>query len=59
MASCSSRISVIQFFKTVEGVLSTSKRSWKQFDQTFHDIDHPVSFPEGAYLKCGYYRLGD
>jgi len=59
MASCSSRISVIQFFETVEGVLSTSKRSWKQFDQTFHDIDHPVSFPEGAYLKCGYYRLGD
>jgi len=59
MASCSSRVSVHQFFETVEGVLFASKRSWKQLDQTFHDIDHPVSFPEGAYLKCGYYRFTD
>jgi 23S rRNA (cytosine1962-C5)-methyltransferase len=26
-------------------------------DATAHDIDHPISFKEGAYLKCGYYKF--
>ena len=27
--------------------------------KTFHDIDHPIRIPEGAYLKCGYYKFID
>jgi len=56
MASCSSRISSDDFFDTVHVELRKTGRFFKEIDRTFHDIDHPISFPEGAYLKCGYFR---
>lgn len=56
MASCSSRISATEFFELVERKLATSAYKWSVQEQTFHDIDHPITFPEGAYLKCGYYK---
>ena len=57
MASCSSRVSSPDFFTRVEKELDRSGRKWQKTAQTAHDMDHPVGFPEGAYLKSGYYRL--
>ena len=57
MASCSSRISKEVFFSLVEETFNESGSTFLPFAQTFHDVDHPVTFPEGAYLKCGYYQL--
>lgn len=57
LASCSSRVSSQTFFDINKQVLNQYKRPFKNILKTFHDIDHPVSFPEGAYLKCGYYKF--
>lgn len=56
-ASCSARVPADQFFATVERALKKSGRGYQLLERTFHDADHPVGFPEGAYLKAGYYRL--
>ncbi len=56
LASCSSRVSAQQFFSEIETALMMSRNSFEKLDKTFHDIDHPISFKEGAYLKCGYYK---
>jgi 23S rRNA (cytosine1962-C5)-methyltransferase len=57
MASCSSRIKADVYFELVQRQLMESSRKFKYLEQTFHDVDHPVGFPEGAYLKSVYYRL--
>lgn len=57
LASCSSRITSRQFFDISENGLSKTGRAFRLEDKTFHDSDHPIGFPEAAYLKCGYYRL--
>lgn len=59
LASCSSRISADDFFAAAESGIKVTGRSFQLEEKTFHDIDHPVTFPEGAYLKAGYYRLDD
>lgn len=58
LASCSARVAAEDFFAANERALQQSRIRWKLLDQTYHDVDHPIGFPEGAYLKCGYYRLG-
>lgn len=55
LASCSSRISAEVFFNINKEAL---KNKFSLIDKTFHDIDHPIAFKEGAYLKCGYYKMG-
>jgi 23S rRNA (cytosine1962-C5)-methyltransferase len=57
LASCSSRVTADEFFSINEKILRVSGKKFKILDMTYHDIDHPISFPEGAYLKCGYYRF--
>ena len=57
MASCSSRVSADEFFRTVIHEFEHSNKKFEEINRTFHDIDHPIGFPEGAYLKCGYFRL--
>ena len=57
MASCSSRIANQVFYKAIEETLRISGRQFSCLEKTFHDIDHPVTFPEGAYLKTGYYQF--
>lgn len=57
LASCSSRITADVFFDINTAVLDAQKRSYTQGHQSYHDIDHPIGFPEGAYLKCGYYQF--
>lgn len=58
MASCSSRIIATDFFTLVEETLATQPLKVKIIQKTHHDIDHPINFAEGAYLKCGYYKIG-
>ena len=64
MASCTSRISSDEFFEIIEtSVLQAIRNkhmgisSYKILNKTFHDIDHPVTFPEGSYLKTIYVEL--
>ncbi|MDT0558634.1 class I SAM-dependent rRNA methyltransferase [Ichthyenterobacterium sp. W332] len=57
LASCSSRVSSRAFFDINLGVLKRQDRLFRVIDTTYHDIDHPVTFPEGAYLKCAYYQF--
>ncbi len=57
MASCSSRVSADLFFDTIEKSMVSTGRYFELLEKTFHDVDHPVGFPEGAYLKAGYYKL--
>lgn len=59
LASCSSRVQSQAFFDINKQVLNATNRSYKVLLKTEHDTDHPVAFPEGAYLKCGYYRFID
>ncbi|TNJ46410.1 class I SAM-dependent methyltransferase [Tamlana fucoidanivorans] len=59
MASCSSRVLTQDFFEINTHALASSKRAFKTILKTGHDLDHPVGFAEGAYLKCGYYRFID
>ncbi|GAB4162287.1 MAG: 23S rRNA (cytosine(2499)-C(5))-methyltransferase [Winogradskyella sp.] len=57
LASCSSRVMAQSFFDLNQNVLNAQGRLFETILKTNHDVDHPVSFPEGAYLKCGYYRF--
>lgn len=59
LASCSSRVLTDIFYDINNEVLNTMKRPFKVLLKTQHDTDHPISFPEGAYLKTGYYRFLD
>jgi len=56
LASCSSRVTPVDFFRINEEALKTSGRKFSVIDKTYHDSDHPISFTEGEYLKCGYYH---
>jgi 23S rRNA (cytosine1962-C5)-methyltransferase len=59
LASCSSRVTSTAFYDINEQTLIATKRSFSTEQKTQHDIDHPIGFEEGAYLKCGYYRFHD
>ena len=58
LASCSSRVSAEQFFELTEETVGKIAPDYAVLEKTQHDIDHPVGFPEGAYLKCIYFKLG-
>lgn len=49
LASCSSRVTESQFFETVERASQYPFVNKVTFQ---HALDHPIRFPEGAYLKC-------
>lgn len=57
MASCSSRVKADDFFEMVHQSLEQSRRRFRETERSFHDIDHPIAIPEGAYLKCIYFKL--
>ncbi|MBV7270514.1 class I SAM-dependent rRNA methyltransferase [Winogradskyella luteola] len=57
LASCSSRVLAQSFFDLNTRVLNAQSRLFETLLKTNHDSDHPVSFLEGAYLKCGYYQF--
>lgn len=57
LASCSSRVTADDFFETVLPIVQNSKRPFHIMEKTFHDIDHPITFREGAYLKSIYLQF--
>ncbi|MCA9958077.1 MAG: class I SAM-dependent methyltransferase [Anaerolineales bacterium] len=52
MASCSSRVTAEMFFATVHKAAVEVERPLHEIERTFHALDHPIRFKEGAYLKC-------
>jgi 23S rRNA (cytosine1962-C5)-methyltransferase len=56
IASCSSRVTKEMFFDTIQEEINKSSDSFELVKQTQHDIDHPITYKEGAYLKCAYYK---
>ena len=52
MASCSSRVGVDEFFELVHDTARKAGRPLHELERTTHPLDHPIRFPEGAYLKC-------
>ena len=59
IASCSSRVAPEAFFDTVTRSAQQVGRPLSEMRRTGHALDHPISFPEGAYLKCLFARVGD
>ncbi len=51
-ASCSSRVPSDEFVAGVYDAAATAGRPLTPVATTDHDIDHPIGFPEGAYLKA-------
>jgi len=51
-ASCSSRVTADDFFKQIHQAARMSGRPLVELARTGHAVDHPISYPEGAYLKC-------
>lgn len=52
MASCSSRVTPDAFFSAVQRAAQDTGRALVDVQRTGHALDHPISFPEGEYLKC-------
>lgn len=50
--SCSSRVPADEFFTAVTHAAARVGRPLDQVRRTGHPIDHPVTFPEGEYLKA-------
>jgi 23S rRNA (cytosine1962-C5)-methyltransferase len=50
-ASCSARVAADDFFDAVH-----SAGRLREIARTSHAADHPIGFPEGAYLKCLFAR---
>ena len=56
-ASCSSRVPAELFYSTVLDAAEAAGRDLRQQVRTGHDVDHPVTYPEGAYLKAGFWQV--
>lgn len=52
MASCSAHISADDFFTTITQTAHERQRPLREIARTSHAADHPIAFPEGAYLKA-------
>jgi 23S rRNA (cytosine1962-C5)-methyltransferase len=57
-ASCSSRVTADQFFETVLTAARDAGRQLRETRRTGHAVDHPIGFPEGAYLKAIFASVG-
>ncbi len=51
-ASCSSRVRAEDFFTTTQQAARDAGRRLQEMERTGHAPDHPIGFPQGAYLKC-------
>ncbi len=56
MASCSARVKPDEFFRMVFTTAENGGRRLIETERSEHALDHPISFPEGAYLKCLFAR---
>ncbi|MCY4466121.1 MAG: class I SAM-dependent rRNA methyltransferase [Chloroflexi bacterium] len=57
MSSCSSRIGPDRFQQLVTRAATVAGHDLDVFDSSTHGLDHPVGFPEAAYLKALFCRL--
>ncbi len=55
-ASCSSRVSTIDLVRAVHAGAARAGFELDEERRTEHAMDHPVGFPEGAYLKALWSR---
>ncbi len=55
-ASCSSRITPANFYSAIHQEAQLSGHTLSEIARTGHALDHPIGFPEGAYLKCLFAR---
>ena len=58
MASCSSRVTADVFFDTVTQAAQQAGHPLTEIMRTGHALDHPITFPEGEYLKCLFTSVG-
>lgn len=56
-ASCSSRVSATDFFDAIHATVQRMGRKIHEIERSGHALDHPVNFPEGAYLKCLFAQI--
>ena len=56
-ASCSSRVPADDFFAEVHAAASAAGCRLDEIRRTGHPVDHPVGFPQGAYLKALFARV--
>ena len=52
ISSCSGQVDAETFFATVHRTARSAGRLLRELARTGQPLDHPVTFPEGAYLKC-------
>ena len=51
-ASCSSRVDADTFFAAIHRAAAQAGRPLRELERSGHPLDHPITFKEGAYLKC-------
>lgn len=56
-ASCSSRVTADEFHLTVSHAAARAGRPLDEWRRTSHPLDHPIGFPQGAYLKAVFARV--
>lgn len=56
-ASCSAHVHAEEFFDLARRAAHASSRRFQELRTTRHAADHPVTFPEGDYLKCIYLKF--
>jgi 23S rRNA (cytosine1962-C5)-methyltransferase len=56
-ASCSSRVTEEQFYATVRRSAQRAGYDLVELRRTGHAVDHPVTFPQGGYLKALFARV--
>ena len=56
-ASCSAQVAAEDFFRCVRDAGRKSGRRFRELETTGHAPDHPIGFPEAAYLKGIYLRF--
>jgi 23S rRNA (cytosine1962-C5)-methyltransferase len=59
IASCSARVDADALANAVQSGAKRAQRQLVEWQRTAHGIDHPIRFPEGAYLKCLWLRARD
>ena len=56
-SSCSSRVSADDFYGAIHSFAADSRYRISEIARTAHALDHPIEFPEGAYLKTLFARV--
>ena len=58
-SSCSSRVGSDEFFEGVHSAAASTNHRISEMLRTTHAVDHPIAFPEGAYLKTIFVGVRD